>query len=151
GNALNDQLQLAQIVSWLSRSEDGALARADMALANGSLSEFGDGELLEFAKHAKALDAATADVYRAVWQAVTADGPWAVESLFRRLRESQHDVLAAALQRWLQELPSVENGLSLSQGQLLDAVRLGVTSPRELFEAVEETETILFRNDWEFW
>lgn len=70
----------------------------------------------------------------------------------RQLGEArEHVTLAAAMERWLQELPSWENGLSITENQILDAVRLGVVFPQEIFEAVEETESAPFRTNWEFW
>jgi len=53
--------------------------------------------------------------------------------------------------RLLWELPSSENGLSLTECQILDAVALGVARPKDLFEAVSQAENRVLYNDWEFW
>lgn len=152
GGSLKDQLQLAQILCWMSYRSEKAIAQTRVVIVDGPLSIFDDGALLEVAKEGDRLDFTTLEAYRSAWLAVTSSDPSFVELTFRRLTESREQLaLAAALERWLQELPSVDNGLSVSECQLLDAIRLGVQSPRELFEAVEETEAAPFRVDWEFW
>lgn len=151
GGSLNDQLQLAQILFWLSYRCDRALRQTRLMVIDGPLSIFDDGALLEVAREGDPLDFATLDAYRTAWLAITAPDPIHVEFAFRRLGGGPYSALAAALERWLQELPSAENGLSISQAQMLDAVCLGVTSPQALFDAAQETEAAPFRVNWEYW
>lgn len=152
GGSLKDQLQLAQILCWMSYRSEKTIAQTRIVVVDGQLSIFEDGALLEVAKEGERLDFTMLEAYRSAWLAVTSSDPSFVEFTFRRLTEKREQLaLAAALERWLQELPSVDNGLSVSECQLLDSIRLGVQSPRELFEVVEETEAAPFRTDWEFW
>lgn len=152
GCSLRDQLQLAQICWWLAERGGAALRRARLMVVDGPLSIFDDGALLEVAKEGAALEAETLAAYRAAWLAVTSPEPLAAQALFEELRGRREELtLASALERWLQELPSWENGLSMTEGQILDAVGLGVATPGELFEAVQETEGAAFRTNWEFW
>ncbi len=151
GGSLTDQLQLAQILGWLSERPIPEQAKAKLMQVDGPLSVFGDGALLEIAKVAETIPAGIHAIYAIAWDAVSGSDPFAVEAALERALSEGLESLAAGLARWLQELPSQENGLSISQLQTLDAVRLGVTSPRALFAAVQATEATPFRINWEFW
>ena len=152
GGSLRDQLQLSQILHWFSLQPVVALESVRMMVIDGPLSVFEDGALLEIAKEGDSVDDGALEAYRAVWSAVTSDDPRNAEQVFRLLRKSREQLtLASAVERWLQELPSCENGLSITECQILDAVRLEVHFPQDLFEVVEETESAPFRTNWEFW
>lgn len=151
GGSLRDQLQLAQILYWLSFRSQRALKQAKLMVVDGPLSIFEEGAMLEVAKAADDLSFEVLDAYRSAWLAVTAGDAMNVEFAFRRLAGTGQTTLASALERWLQELPSAENGLSITQAQILDTVRLGVQAPQEIFELVEETESAPFRVNWEYW
>lgn len=151
GGTLADQLSLAQILGWLSERPIAEQARARLMLVDGPLSVFEEGALLEISKAGEAIPATTHALYAVAWDAVSGDDPVAVEAALERAASEGLASLEAALLRWLKELPSLENGLSITQQQTLDAVRLGINSPRELFESVQETESLPFRTNWEFW
>lgn len=151
GGSLTDQLQLAQILGWLSERPILEQAKAKLMQVDGPLSVFGDGALLEIAKVAETIPAGVHAIYAIAWDAVSGTDPLAVEAAQERASFEGLASLSAGLVRWLQELPSQENGLSISQLQTLDAVRLGVTSARALFDAVQATEAAPFRISWEFW
>ncbi|EDY82897.1 hypothetical protein VDG1235_2520 [Verrucomicrobiia bacterium DG1235] len=151
GGSLVDQLRLAQILSWLSERSEDERAQARLMLVDGSLSVFEGGALLEIARVAEPLSAGMLGLYSRAWDAVSGTNPLAVEAVLERAAAEGFSSLATGLSRWLQELPSVENGLSITQMQILDAVRLGVSSPQALFEAVQATEAPRFRINWEFW
>lgn len=151
GGSLLDQLHLAQILAWLSTRPESERARARLMLVDGPLSVFDEGALLEVAREGEPVDGSTLALYRTCWRAVTCPDPQVAAAAWSAAAEAGYSSLAAGLERWLQELPSVENGLSLTQMQTLDAVRLGVGFPQELFKAVQETEAAPFRVNWEFW
>lgn len=151
GGSLADQLSLAQILGWLSERPIAAQARARLTVVDGPLSLFGAGALLEIAKAGEALPASTHALYAVAWDAVSGDDPSAVEEAMDRAVSGGQTALAGALQRWLKELPSLENGLSITQMQTLDAARLGIGQPQALFETVQATEETPFRINWEFW
>ena len=152
GGSLKDQLQLSQIAAWLELQPSDQSSKTRFMVIDGPLSVFDDGALLEVSKDADLLNGGTKGVYAEAWKAVVSPDPCEVETVLMKLKDQRrHLALAAALERWLQELPSVDNGLSISEAQVLDAVRLGLSFPQELFEAIEETEPAAFRWNWEFW
>lgn len=151
GGSLTDQLQLAQILGWLSERPIREQAKASLMQVDGPLSVFDDGALLEIVKLAETIPANIHAIYAIAWDAVSGADPSAVEAALDRAVSEGLSSLAAGLKRWLQELPSLENGLSITQLQTLDAVRLGIRSPRALFGAVQATEALPFRINWEFW
>lgn len=152
GGSLTDQLQLCQILGWLSERPVREQAQARLMQVDGPLSVFEDGgALLEIAKLAETIPAGIHAIYAIAWDAISGGQPREVEAALERARFEGLSSLEAGLGRWLQELPSLENGLSITQLQTLDAVRLGVNEPRALFHDVQATEAIPFRNSWEFW
>jgi len=87
--------------------------------------------------------------WQALWHAFACGDPGLWAAAWRR---SELPAGArTAFERILQELPSAESGLSLTQAQILDALRLEVRRPRELFEAVAACEPVPLYNDWQFW
>ncbi|MBK1880184.1 hypothetical protein [Pelagicoccus mobilis] len=151
GGSLADQLSLAQILGWLSERPINEQAKARLMTVDGPLAVFDDGALLEIAKAGEIVPAGTHAIYAVAWDAVSGADPTEVEAALERASSEGLSSLATGLGRWLQELPSVENGLSISQMQVLDTVRLGIGDARELFRQVQSTEATPFRIDWEFW
>jgi len=151
GGSLADQLSLAQILGWLSERPINEQAKARLMSVDGPLSVFDEGALVEIAKAGEIISANTHAIYAVAWDAVSGSDPIQVEAALERANSEGLSSLATGLGRWLQELPSLENGLSITQIQVLDAIRLGVSDPRELFLAVQATEATPFRIDWEFW
>lgn len=151
GGSLSEQLSLCQILSWLSERPVSEQAKARLMQVDGPLSIFGDGALLDIAKAGELIPAGVHAIYAIAWEAVSGPNPIEVESALERANNEELSSLSAGLLRWLQELPSLENGLSISQMQVLDGVRLGVDDPRELFALVQSTEAAPFRINWEFW
>ncbi len=152
GGSLGDQLQLAHIVYWLSSAGADAVSRVKLMVVDGPLSVFDDGALHAESLAASSLGEDNLRSYREAWLGFTAADPRGAEMVFRRLVEGHaRPSLASAMERWLQELPSVENGLSITEAQILEAAKLGIAAPLELFRAVQETELVAFRTNWEFW
>jgi hypothetical protein len=106
------------------------------------------GKLWDRIDRAESLEETKFGVYESVWTAFVSDDPMDLEKCFQSLESG---LLKDAVDRLLREYPSAENGLSLTECQILDALSLGVTAPRELFEACRETESVPFLNNWEFW
>ncbi|MBC2606814.1 hypothetical protein [Pelagicoccus albus] len=151
GGSLADQFGLSQILGWLSERPIAEQAKGHLVQVDGDLSVFSEGALLEIVKTAERIPANMHAVYAITWDAIAGCDPKQVEDAMDRARSAELSSLATALERWLQELPSLENGLSISQMQVLDAVRLGIRDPRSLRSEVERTEKNVFRIDWEFW
>ncbi len=86
----------------------------------------------------------------AAWNAFTSSVPTDIE-LFLARDTSALPFLAPALRRHLEQLPSVENGLSRTEQQALSVLRdRGPLPALQLFFAVQKTEHPLFMGDWSF-
>ncbi len=85
-----------------------------------------------------------------IWQALTAPAPSGLSLLAQEpLAELPH--MQGALIRHLQELPSLKNGLSLTQLLALEAVREGAQTGGDIFrQLVLETEPRVFLGDLMF-
>ncbi len=93
--------------------------------------------------------AATRDVLAAAvlaWQAVRAPEPTAVAELARR-GVPELPFLGAALERLLEELPGLGDGLSGSERRALRAIAAGARSPAAAFVAAQSDETAPFLGD----
>jgi hypothetical protein len=84
------------------------------------------------------------------WGAFRAPEPVALDAL-RAKGTPALPVLAPALERLLQELPSKANGLSRTEHAALAAVAEGARAPAEIFVAVHTREERPFMGDWAFW
>lgn len=148
GPGIRDQLSLARLAAWLKAQASQALARVKISVEGGALAAESGEALWNRIDRAESLEDTKFDVYESVWTAFVSDDPTKLEACLQSLEEG---LLKDAVDRFLREYPSVENGLSLSECQILDALSLGVTGPKELFEACRETESVPFLNNWEFW
>jgi DNA-binding MarR family transcriptional regulator len=87
---------------------------------------------------------------RDVWKAFCAPDPTALEEL-RRGDTSPLPYLSGALRRHLQEFPSVWNGLSRSEHQILRALaQAGEASFEEVFRATQRMEERIYMGDASF-
>ena len=84
------------------------------------------------------------------WQAFRASDPREIEALLAT-DVTPLPFLAAAFRRHLQELPSVENGLSRSERRLLEQVRDGSTNLRQIFPRMQDGETAYYITDSSLW
>lgn len=154
---LYDQLQLAQILSVLARHPR---CRTRVSLIcidrHPSVARFrGLGDLL--AEHIAPLHEARTAVDTSmfasasrVWQAFTGSNPAVVQSA-GSLSAAALPFMPAAIQRFLQELPSTFNGLGRSQHHALSAIACGCSDPVALLRAHWEQEEAPFMGDWSFW
>ena len=131
---LFDQLQLIQILSQLDPNGRVELVQADDYL--GALSAI---ELEALWPTRSRLDAATIELAREAWRAVTDDD---IEAFLER-DTSALPHLRAALLRLLEERAPVPR----TKRQLLSALRDGPRTPLELFHANQEMEDAVFLGD----
>ena len=61
------------------------------------------------------------------------------------------EFLGDALRRWLAELPSTRNGLSLTESMGLQTFAAGADTPRDAFPIVQRFETRPWMGDWMFY
>lgn len=152
GASLADQLKIGWIVDWIASRHATRAREARLILERRDPSGLEGDELLELLAGGEPIGARRVDGYRRFWRAAAGDDPSVWAGLMADLRAAPElEPLAAAAERWLQEFPSADNGLSLTECQILDAIALGVGRPLELFEAAQATEELPFRCDWEFW
>jgi hypothetical protein len=84
------------------------------------------------------------------WQAFRASDPREIEALLATDLTAL-PFLSAAFRRHLQELPSLENGLSRSEHRLLEQARDGATDLRQIFPRMQDGETAYYITDSSLW
>jgi len=86
---------------------------------------------------------------RDAWQCFRASDPRTIVDVLPRVTALRH--LPAALRRHLQQFPSLENGLSRTEQQTLEAAMRGVTHVKDLYTAANhEREEAVFMGDAAF-
>jgi hypothetical protein len=136
---LYDQLQLLQILDWFSRQN-----LADARISSIQIGEHpevpvfhGLGQLTgrQLADLLPRRQAVTPDQYaigREAWTAFSAPDPTALVEVAHRSFQAM-PFLAAALQRCLEEYPSIADGLSRTERQLLEAGASGARHRRDYY------------------
>jgi hypothetical protein len=147
---LYDQLQLIQILDFLSQDSEGDRAETNTRLTHVSFNGYlGNLEPEKFGElYEKRLDV-THDMLmtaRRAWNAFRGADPRALEQVVREGCGSL-EFLELSLWRHLEELPSTRNGLSRSESQVLEAVSQGPLSFHELFRQVANREERIFCGD----
>jgi len=144
-NSPRDQLQLTQIVSWM-------LLRGPSGLENATIFENATDLKMAMKGHEdfkpRGISLEEGEARMLAWMAFVSPDPRMME---RQAKVSVLEPVRDLLGRLLLEMPSVENGLSLTECQILDAVANGINKPRDVFAAISEAEGLRFYNDWEFW
>jgi hypothetical protein len=141
GAGIRDQLTLARLAAWLTKQASERLNCVKVSVSNKMIPNDSSDALWELIDHAEPAGEANLAEYESMWTAFVSDDPTDLEASFQTIKSVP---LKAAVGRLLREYPSSENGLSLTECQILDAISLGVTAPRELFESCRETESAPF-------
>lgn len=146
---LYDQLQLIQILDYLAGA---APHRTKLSLIDSSeyLTAIDIDDLPARYTERRPVDANQLLLGSIAWKAFRSDRPSDIAALLADdISPLPH--LGNALQRHLQEFPSVRNGLSRSEIQALEAIDGGNTSLREAFiKAHHEREEAIFLGDTVF-
>lgn len=143
---LYDQLQLVQILDRLAPRERPVVTAVpdDDYLGTQPASRFA-GLFAARREVTSAQRIAAGDA----WSAFRSRDPRHVVEVLDRVTVLPH--LAPALRRHLQQFPSVENGLSRTEQQTLEALARGVTRVKDLFVAANhEREEAVFMGDLAF-
>jgi len=144
---LYDQLQLLQILDWFSR-QDLAGARisliqigehAEVPVFYG-LGQLTGRQLVDLLPRRKPVTPEQYATGREVWTAFCAPDPTALAEIAHRSFQAM-PFLSAALQRCLEEYPSVVNGLSRTERQLLEAGASGARHRRDYYLGSSRQET----------
>jgi hypothetical protein len=154
---LYDQLQLIQLLHWFSR-QDWAGTRLSLICIGafpGVAKFYGLGQLSAeqiaslYPTRTWVTDAQLA-LGRRAWQAFCSPDPMTLEALLAQGTIAL-PFLAAALRRHLQQFPSIRNGLSRTENQVLEALATGPFAPRDLFKTTQGREEVPFMGDTVFW
>jgi hypothetical protein len=146
---LYDQLQMLQVLHYLDAhvSEDHPLS---LISVHGALGTVPLDHILELLNHRSPLSKAQVSLGSGAWIAFRSPDPTGLEEL-AKAGPSALPHLAAALLRHLQQFPSTDNGLSLSEQNALEVIALGRSRLREAFVASHhEREHPVFLGDMVF-
>ncbi len=144
---LYDQLQLLQILDWLSRQDrDGAtisliqIDRHPEVSPFFGLGQLSGGQLADLLPTRRPVSPAQFAIGREAWAAFCAPDPNGLAALadssFREM-----PFLPAALTRCLEEYPSIQDGLSRTEWQLLEAGSSGARHRRDYYIASSRRES----------
>lgn len=144
---LYDQLQLLQILDWLSR-RDRAGARISLIQIDRhpevspffGLGQLSGRQIADLLPQRQPVSPAQFDIGREAWAAFCAPDPSALAGLATRSFEAM-PFLTAALTRCLEEYPSVRDGLSRMERQLLEAGLSGARQRRDYYIASSRQES----------
>jgi len=141
---LYDQLQLIQILERLK----GSRPRAGLTLicVERYLGMLSGAELAQLWPLRRPVEDAELELAADAWAAFRSPDPMDVEAL-RATAMPALPFLGDALRRHLQQFPAVENGLSRTERQILEALENRQLSFRALFAADREREERIFMGD----
>lgn len=147
---LYDQLQLIQILDFLSQDSEGDRAetgtRVTLVSFSGYLGSLDPERFGELFKKRKDITQSQLETARRAWQAFRSKDPRELEKIASEGTDAL-EFLELSLWRHLEELPSTRNGLSRSESQVLEAVSQGPLSFHELFKQTANREERIFCGD----
>jgi len=143
---LYDQLQLLQLLDWFAGRDAGSTT-ISLITVSEYLATLTTQRLLALFKDRRTVTPTELDLGRKVWTAFRSPDPTALETIMREGTPSL-PFLGSALLRFLQQYPSVKNGLSLSEENALDVIGKGRGLLHEAFVASHhEREEHIFLGD----
>jgi hypothetical protein len=145
---LYDQLQLIQILDWFSEQDFG---RTTLSLigTDRHLGLLRPDELLRLYPQRRSVSPAQLILAARAWAAFTAVNPNSIVKLCKE-DHSALPYLRGALQRHLEQFPSIRNGLSRTERQILEIVEAGPSSVGAVFCADRDLEEEIFMGDSAF-
>jgi len=147
---LYDQLQLLQLLDWFAEPARRP-AKLTVMLSGASLPALDERQLRELFFRRRAVPEGVLQAGRRAWAAFRDPDPRALEALLADDEMGAIPGLTEALRRHLEEFPSVADGLSRSERQLLEAVAAGAPDLRAAFVAAHhEREDPVFLGDTVF-
>lgn len=147
---LYDQLQLIQLLDFISRSSPEDLAetgtRVTLVSIEGYLGTLPAERFPELHDGRLGVLAQQLELGRRAWEAFRSDDPRVLERIARR-DSGALTFLAGALIRQLEELPSTHSGLSRSETQILEAVSQRPVTFSEIFRRTADREERIYCGD----
>ncbi len=148
---LYDQLQLIQLLDFFSAYSPADLEDTQTRLSIVSHSGYlGNLQAEGFPGLLETRESVTPEMLglgRKAWSAFRDSDPRSLDAL-RRAGDESLPFLSAALERQLEEFPSMRNGLSRSESQILEAVAHGPKNFSEIFRSVSHREDRVFCGDF---
>lgn len=145
---LYDQLQLLQIMDWLAEQTGGqtifSLIQADQYLGPLKPDQLA---ALYPARHR--ISVAEFKVAKDAWSAFRSPTPIGLSQLMGE-DTTALPFLRGAMARHLEQFPSVTNGLSRTERQILEIAESGISKVNELFRADQAKEERIFMGDLTF-
>ncbi len=145
---LYDQVQLIDILDCF-HSHPGAAARLTLIASDQYLGPLTGKQLAALWPRRHDVSAAELALGAEAWRAFLAPDPRAIETLLAG-DTSALPYLRGALVRHLEQLPSVDNGLSRTERQILQVLSAGHRDFASLFPAVQQCEERIFMGDTAF-
>lgn len=154
---LYDQLQLIQLLDWVSRQvhDRTKLSLICIGAFPGVEPFHGLGQLTPEQMHElyptrQRVTAAELQLGKRAWHAFCAPEPTAIEDVLES-NTAALPFLAGALRRHLEQFPATGSGLSRTERQILRAVASGTQQPLPLFLEDQCQEERVFMGDTVFW
>jgi hypothetical protein len=154
---LFDQLNLIQVLDWLSRQPDNGTPVTLVCIGSfpgrprvKGLGELTPGELAPLVETRQPIGEAQLDLARRAWSAFTSSDPAAIERLLDE-NTSALPFLGRALRRHLEEFPWTGDGLSRTERRLLELANGGPIDLHEAFPRMHDGEDGFYIGDVSFW
>jgi hypothetical protein len=145
---LSNHLLLLCLLDWYSENNyQGELLWVD---ASKQLGRYDEEYIHSLIDTEKPISNEQLSYLKRLWNAIRQHSP---AKLLEEL-EAQNECfphLNQAMWRYLEELPSIANGLSCLQRKVLEAISEGWHSPREIYRYAHQDETYFIAGDWYFW
>ncbi len=145
---LYDQLQVLQVLNFFSDKEMEP-GRVQLIMSGVYLGIQTADDLLEMLPRRKPVSGATYAQATGMWMAFGSDDP--VRWLELSGRSNELPYLRTAVERLVQEFPSVANGLSRTEQQALETVARGAMRKEDIFAACQSQEEAPFLGDTTFY
>ena len=150
---LYDQLQLIQVLDFLASTSREARAETNTTLSiiciEGYLGNLAFDRFADLYETRRDVSDDMLSLGHEAWKAFRSDNPHEMERLIAG-DTTALEFLAGALTRELEELPSVANGLSRSESQILQSIAQGPLTFSEIFNRVANREERIFCGDASF-
>lgn len=147
---LYDQLQLIQILDFLASTSSESRQETNTNLSiiciEGYLGNLSIDRFADLFETRRDVSDEMLSLGRDAWKAFRSHDPRDIERLIDG-DTSALEFLPGALTRELEELPSVRNGLSRSESQILEAIAHGPLTFSETFKRVSDREERIFCGD----
>ncbi len=155
---LYDQLQLIQILAWLIENKYCSPQRQFLICIDRypgvrsfrGLGDLNPAQIRHLFDTRKPINLPQFHAAADAWACFTSSKPGRHQAVADNLN-IELPFLQAAYRRFLQEWPSVHNGLSRTEGHALRLIADGVSDPTEILHAHWANERAPFMGDWTFW